>query len=60
LLATISLADAVYISFPDGTASEYEPETGALAASEIKTANLAAAESVTVPMLTINASQNHP
>ena len=36
-------ADAVYWSFPDGAAIEYEPETGALSATGIKTATIQAA-----------------
>jgi len=36
-------ADAVHWSFPDGAAIEYEPETGALSATGIKTATIQAA-----------------
>ncbi|OIX91497.1 baseplate assembly protein [Serratia fonticola] len=52
-------ADAFHISFPDGAVIEYEPETGALTVTGIKTANMTASESVTVtvPVVTVNASQ---
>ncbi|EMM6763451.1 phage baseplate assembly protein V [Pluralibacter gergoviae] len=51
-------ANAHRIVFPDGAVFEYEPETGALAVSGIKTAQIAASESVTVtvPQVTVNAS----
>ncbi|MFJ5318278.1 phage baseplate assembly protein V [Pectobacterium versatile] len=51
-------ADALHISFPDGTVIEYEPETGALTVSGIKTATITASESLTatVPLVTVNAS----
>ncbi|GLR09070.1 baseplate assembly protein [Mixta theicola] len=41
-------ADAIHISFPDGAVIEYEPETGALTATGMKTATVQAAESVSV------------
>lgn len=41
-------ADAIHISFPDGTVIEYEPDTGALTASGMKTAMIQASESVSV------------
>ncbi|WP_151994597.1 phage baseplate assembly protein V [Buttiauxella massiliensis] len=52
-------ADALHISFPDGAVMEYEPETGALTVSGIKTASVTAYESVvvTVPVVTVKASQ---
>lgn len=52
-------ADALHISFPDGAVIEYEPETGALTVSGIKTANVTASETVavTVPIVTVKASQ---
>ncbi|CAI1510092.1 phage baseplate assembly protein V [Serratia fonticola] len=52
-------ADAFHISFPDGAVIEYEPETGALTVTGIKTADVTAAESVTVtvPVVTVNASE---
>lgn len=52
-------ADAYHVSFPDGAVIEYEPETGALTVSGIKTANVTASESatVTVPVVTVNASE---
>ncbi|WP_323640869.1 phage baseplate assembly protein V [Pectobacterium polonicum] len=51
-------ADALHIRFPDGAIVEYEPATGALTVSGIKTATLTASESVTVtaPQVTVNAS----
>ncbi|KFK93373.1 MULTISPECIES: phage baseplate assembly protein V [unclassified Serratia (in: enterobacteria)] len=52
-------ADAYHVSFPDGAVIEYEPDTGALTVSGIKTADITASESVTVtvPVVTVNASQ---
>ncbi|HHQ6600805.1 TPA: phage baseplate assembly protein V [Serratia fonticola] len=52
-------ADAFHVSFPDGAVIEYEPQTGALTVTGIKTANVTAAESVTVtvPVVTVNASE---
>jgi len=52
-------ADALHISFPDGAVMEYEPESGALTVSGIKTASVTASESVvvTVPLVTVKASQ---
>ncbi|MEI7250037.1 phage baseplate assembly protein V [Pectobacterium versatile] len=51
-------ADALHISFPDGAVIEYEPETGALTVSGIKTATITASESLTatVPLVTVKAS----
>lgn len=52
-------ADALHIAFPDGAVIEYEPQTGALTVSGIKTASVTASESVvvTVPEVTVKASQ---
>jgi len=51
--------DAFHVSFPDGAVIEYEPETGALTVTGIKTADVNASESatVTVPVVTVNASE---
>lgn len=51
-------ADAWHVSFPDGAVMEYEPETGALTVSGIKTADVTASESITatVPVVTVKAS----
>ncbi len=51
-------ADAVHIAFPDGAVIEYEPLTGALLATGIKTATVNAADSVAVtsPLITCTAS----
>ncbi|MDC9821959.1 MULTISPECIES: phage baseplate assembly protein V [Pectobacterium] len=51
-------ADALHISFPDGAVIEYEPATGALTVSGIKTADITASESLTatVPLVTVKAS----
>ncbi|ELY2625033.1 phage baseplate assembly protein V [Cronobacter sakazakii] len=50
-------ADAVRIDFPDGAAIEYEPETGALTVSGIKTADVTASEQITatVPVVLVKA-----
>ncbi|KHT33658.1 phage baseplate assembly protein V [Pectobacterium carotovorum] len=50
--------DALHISFPDGAVIEYEPATGALTVSGIKTADVTASESLTatVPLVTVRAS----
>ncbi|MCH4263856.1 MAG: phage baseplate assembly protein V [Serratia liquefaciens] len=52
-------ADAFHINFPDGAVIEYEPETGAMTVTGIKTADVTASESltVTVPVVTVNASE---
>lgn len=44
--------------FPDGAVIEYEPETGALTVSGIKTADVTASESITatVPLVLVKAS----
>jgi phage baseplate assembly protein V len=51
-------ADAYHVSFPDGAVIEYEPATGALTVSGIKTADITASESITatVPLVTVRAS----
>lgn len=50
--------DAWHVSFPDGAVMEYEPETGALTVSGIKTADVTASESITatVPVVMVKAS----
>lgn len=51
-------ADAWHVTFPDGAAIEYEPETGALTVSGIKTADVTASDSitVTVPVVLVKAA----
>lgn len=51
-------ADAWHVAFPDGAVIEYEPETGALTVSGIKTADVTASESITatVPVVLVKAS----
>ncbi|MCH4995354.1 phage baseplate assembly protein V [Pectobacterium carotovorum] len=51
-------ADAYHVSFPDGAVIEYEPATGALTVSGVKTADITASESLTatVPLVTVKAS----
>ena len=46
------------MAFPDGAVIEYEPETGALTVSGIKTADVTASESITatVPLVLVKAS----
>ena len=50
-------ADALHIAFPDGAVIEYEPDTGALTVSGIKTADVTASESLTatVPLVLVKA-----
>ncbi|KGB03005.1 phage baseplate assembly V family protein [Enterobacteriaceae bacterium ATCC 29904] len=50
-------ADALHIAFPDGAVIEYEPDTGALTVSGIKTADITASESImaTVPLVLVRA-----
>lgn len=50
-------ADALHISFPDGAVIEYEPDTGSLTVSGIKTADVTATESITatVPVVLVKA-----
>ncbi|MCU5775856.1 phage baseplate assembly protein V [Erwiniaceae bacterium BAC15a-03b] len=52
-------ADAVHFTFPDGAVIEYEPATGALTATGIKTATIEAADSVSVTtkVVLVNASE---
>ena len=51
-------ADAWHVAFPDGAVIEYEPETGALTVSGIKTVDVTASESITatVPLVLVKAS----
>lgn len=50
--------DAFHVSFPDGAVIEYEPESGALTVSGIKTADVTASDSITatVPLVLVKAS----
>lgn len=50
--------DALHVAFPDGAVIEYEPESGALTVSGIKTANVTASDSITatVPVVLVRAS----
>ena len=50
--------DAFHIAFPDGALIEYEPDSGSLTVSGIKTANVTASESITatVPVVLVKAS----
>lgn len=50
-------ADAWHVTFPDGAVIEYEPETGALSVSGIKTADVTASDSITatVPVVLVKA-----
>ena len=50
-------ADAWHVTFPDGAVIEYEPETGALTVSGIKTADVTASDSITatVPIVLVKA-----
>ncbi|HCM6045181.1 TPA: phage baseplate assembly protein V [Klebsiella aerogenes] len=50
-------ADAWHVAFPDGAIIEYEPETGALTVSGVKTADVTASGSitVTVPVVLVKA-----
>lgn len=52
-------ADAWHVVFPDGAVIEYEPETGALTVSGIKTADVMASESITatVPVVLVKAAE---
>lgn len=49
--------DALQVSFPDGAIIEYEPESGALTVSGIKTADITASDSITatVPVVLVKA-----
>lgn len=57
--APFASADAVHFTFPDGAVIEYEPATGALTATGMKTATIEATESVTVTtkVVLVNASE---
>ncbi len=50
--------DAFHVSFPDGAVIEYEPESGALTVSGIKTADVTASDAITatVPLVMVKAS----
>lgn len=52
-------ADALHWSFPDGAVIEYEPATGALSATGIKTATIEAADSIsaTTKVVVVTASE---
>jgi len=52
-------AQAYHVQFSDGAVMEYEPETGALAVTGIKTASVVASTSVSVtaPNVTVTASE---
>ncbi|MCK7213468.1 phage baseplate assembly protein V [Enterobacter kobei] len=49
--------DAFHVAFPDGAVIEYEPESGALTVSGIKTADVTASDSITatVPVVLVKA-----
>ncbi|MDO6165651.1 phage baseplate assembly protein V [Enterobacter hormaechei] len=49
--------DAIHVAFPDGAVIEYEPESGALTVSGIKTADVSASDSITatVPVVLVKA-----
>lgn len=51
---------ANHVTYPDGAVIEYEPETGALKATGIKTAMIDAADSITAtsPVVIVNAEEN--
>ena len=53
-------ADAYHVSFPDGAVIEYEPETGALAVTGIKTADVQASESISArtKVVIVNAAES--
>ncbi|EBU8902432.1 phage baseplate assembly protein V [Salmonella enterica subsp. enterica] len=57
--APLASADAWHMVFPDGAVMEYEPETGALTVSGIKTADVTASESITatVPVVLVKAAE---
>lgn len=50
--------DAFHVSFPDGAVIEYEPESGSLTVSGIKTADVTASDAITatVPLVLVKAS----
>lgn len=49
--------DALHVTFPDGAVIEYEPDSGALTVSGIKTADVTASDSITatVPVVLVKA-----
>lgn len=49
--------DAIHIAFPDGAVIEYEPDSGSLTVSGIKTADVTASDSITatVPVVLVKA-----
>lgn len=51
-------ADARHVEFPDGAVMSYEPETGALTVTGIKTADVTASDTiaVSVPVVLVKAS----
>ncbi|MFT4463539.1 MAG: phage baseplate assembly protein V [Sodalis sp. (in: enterobacteria)] len=57
--APATAPDAVHLTFPDGAVMEYDPDTGALTARGIKTAQIQASESVvvTTPVVLVTASE---
>ncbi|MGK3191676.1 phage baseplate assembly protein V [Enterobacter soli] len=50
--------DAFHVAFPDGAVIEYEPDSGALTVSGIKTADVTASDSITatVPVVLVKAA----
>lgn len=54
--------DAFHVSFPDGAVIDYDPESGALIVSGIKTADVTASDSITatVPVVLVKASTRTP
>ncbi|HEE9788913.1 TPA: phage baseplate assembly protein V [Enterobacter soli] len=50
--------DAFHVTFPDGAVIEYEPDSGALTVSGIKTADVTASDSITatVPVVLVKAA----
>lgn len=50
--------DAFHVAFPDGAVIEYEPDSGSLTVSGIKTADVTASDSITatVPVVLVKAS----
>ncbi|MBT1870791.1 phage baseplate assembly protein V [Enterobacter mori] len=49
--------DAIHVAFPDGAVIEYDPDSGALTVSGIKTADVTASDSITatVPVVLVKA-----
>ncbi|NIF35386.1 phage baseplate assembly protein V [Enterobacter sp. Tr-810] len=56
--APSSSPDAFHVAFPDGAVIEYEPESGALTVTGIKTADVTASDSITatVPVVLVKAA----